>query len=95
MKNYFFLSVEIVCFAVSIIGQTNAQNKINGVVRDQNAAAIVGARVFALNVQTRMERVIVRKPDGLFAFDNLIPGDYEIRIAAKGFAAQKQSVRVS
>lgn len=41
----------IACFAILVTGQASAQNKINGVVKDQNGALIVAAQMFPLNVQ--------------------------------------------
>ena len=81
------------CLAVSINAQAAGQNKISGVVKDQNGAVIVGARVFALNTQTRIERTTISDTNGSFAFVNLTAGEYEVRVAAEGFEMRKQSVR--
>ncbi len=40
-----------------------------------------------------MERAAVTNTSGSFAFENSIPGEYEIRVAAEGFAMRRQSVQ--
>lgn len=64
-------------------------------VKDQNDAVIVGARVFLLNLQTRMEKVAVTNSGGVFTFEKVSPGNYEIRIAAEGFAQQITPVLIT
>jgi outer membrane receptor protein involved in Fe transport len=95
MKNLFLSMLAVIFLTVSITAQTSNQNKINGVVKDQNGAVVVGARVFLLNTETRIERQVTSSASGAFTFGNLTPGEYEIRIAAEGFAIQKQSVRLN
>jgi hemoglobin/transferrin/lactoferrin receptor protein len=95
MKSLFLFFLTIICLAVSAFAQSNNQNKISGVVKDQNGAVVAGARVFLLNTQTRMERLTVSNASGSFAFGNLTSGEYEVRVTAEGFATQKQSVRTN
>ncbi len=95
MKNFFLSFLAIICFTVSITAQAANQNKIGGVVKDQNGAIIVGARVFLLNTQTRIERRTVSNASGSFTFENLTAGKYEIRVAADGFAVQRQLVQTN
>lgn len=95
MKNLFLSLLAVICLTVSISAQIANQNKIGGVVKDQNGAVVVGARVFLLNTQTRIERQTVSGANGSFAFGNLTPGEYEIRIAAEGFAMQRQPVQLN
>ncbi len=89
-----FLSITIL-FIVAVNGQNPSQTRISGVVSDQNNAVIVGARVFLLNSQTRMEKFISTNSSGIFTFDKVAPGNYEIRVAAEGFATQITPVQVT
>jgi outer membrane receptor protein involved in Fe transport len=93
MKNLFLSLLMMICFAISITAQGALPKVIGGVVKDQNGAIVVGARVFLLNVQTRMEKSAVSDTSGAFIFENLTAGDYEIRVAAEGFATQRQLVQ--
>jgi outer membrane receptor protein involved in Fe transport len=93
MKNLFLTLLTIICFTVAINAQATGQNKIGGVLKDQNGAVVVGARVFLLNTQTRIEKLTVSDANGAFVFRNLTAGEYEIRVAAEGFATMRQSVQ--
>jgi outer membrane receptor protein involved in Fe transport len=79
----------------SMAAQSNNQTQVRGLVKDSANAAIVGARIFLLNVKTRTETTTVSGSDGSFAFATVVPGDYEIRVVAEGFAVQTQAVEVA
>jgi hypothetical protein len=79
----------------SLAAQNGTQTQVRGLVKDPANAAVAGARIFLLNVKTRAETTTVSGADGSFAFAAVIPGDYEIRVAAEGFAAQTQAVEVA
>lgn len=87
MKKLSILLSLIAVFSVSLFGQNPAQTKVKGVVKDPNNAVIVGAKVFLLSSQSRMERVAVTDSQGNFAFEKVTPGNYEVRVAAEGFSA--------
>ncbi len=89
-----FLSLLFV-FIVAVNGQNPSQTRISGIVSDQNNAVIVGARVFLLNSNTRMEKFTSTNSSGVFTFDRVDPGNYEIRVAADGFATQVTPVQVT
>lgn len=91
MKN--LLALLLLIFAANASAQVNA--RISGLVKDQNAAVVAGARVSLINTQTRAETTTVSNASGVFAFENLAPGEYEIKVAAAGFAVAAQTVRLS
>ncbi|MCY7346230.1 MAG: TonB-dependent receptor [Pyrinomonadaceae bacterium] len=93
MKKLIICLTLILFSAVGALAQS--QSKIVGTVKDQNDAAVVGARVFLLDTQTRMERTTTSGADGVFKFENLAAGAYQIRIAAENFAVQKRDVSLS
>jgi outer membrane receptor protein involved in Fe transport len=93
MKNLLGILLLTVFLAVSIAAQTSG--KIDGTVKDQNAAVIAGARVSLVNKQTQKELTIVTDSGGAFTFANIRPGEYEIRVSATGFAARNQTVQVT
>ncbi|MBA2494273.1 MAG: carboxypeptidase regulatory-like domain-containing protein, partial [Acidobacteria bacterium] len=95
MKNLIGFLLLIIFLIVPISGQNSSQTKVSGLIKDQNDAVVVGARVFLLNVQTRMEKVTVTDSGGTFTFDKVAPGNYEIRIAAEGFAQQITPVQIT
>lgn len=75
--------------------QNGSQTKISGSVKDQAEAAVAGARVFLLNTKTRVERFTVSGADGSFSFETVVPGDYEVRVSAEGFAVRSRAVQVA
>ncbi|MFN2393171.1 MAG: TonB-dependent receptor domain-containing protein [Pyrinomonadaceae bacterium] len=95
MKQLFVLFLLTICFTVSITAQISSQNGIGGTVKDPNNAVVAGAHVFLLNVQTGTEKATVSDASGGFKFENIIPGDYEVRVTAEGFAPRTQSFQVT
>jgi len=66
-------------------------NKLAGVVRDTMANALDGAEVAIPSLQRR----IFAGADGAFRFENLKPGEYQVRARKIGFAPQVQSIVVN
>jgi hemoglobin/transferrin/lactoferrin receptor protein len=96
MKNLFpSLLFTLLVIVSGVSAQSKSQTKISGIVKDQNASVVAGARVFLLNKQTRMEKYTVTDANGSFTFENLTPSEYEIRVVAEGFAVGNQTVNVS
>ncbi len=90
----FILSLSVVIlFVVSIAAQN--LGKFGGVVKDQNGSIIVGARVFFLNENTRMEQTTVTDVNGAFSFDKITSGSYTLRVLAKGFAPLTKTIQIS
>ena len=58
---------------------------ISGQVTDAAGAAVPGASIKVLNVQTGVERAIRTNELGLYVADILPPGEYQITAQAKGF----------
>lgn len=69
MRKFLIYTIVIVCTSISISAQKLNQSRLSGLVKDQNKAVIVGARVFLLNLQTRMEKVAVTDSGGVFTFE--------------------------
>src|SRR5260221_6997084 len=79
--------------AVSAYAQ-NATGAINGTVTDQQGAAIPNATVTAASKDTAAARKLSSGSEGGFTFDNLLPGDYQLKVEHEGFATQTQTVSV-
>jgi len=67
---------------------------LNGEVADPTGAVVKGARVAAKRKGTGVERSIETNNDGIFVFNDLVPGDYEIHASAKGFNEFVAQVRL-
>jgi len=64
---------------------TVAQGSIQGTVTDPSGAAVVGARVTITNKANGQASVTQTSSSGAYNSGGLIPGDYQVRVEAKGF----------
>jgi outer membrane receptor protein involved in Fe transport len=58
---------------------------LSGTVTDDSGAAVPSAPVSIHNVQTGVVREVPTDADGFYSAPNLLPGQYEVTVAAKGF----------
>jgi Carboxypeptidase regulatory-like domain/TonB-dependent Receptor Plug Domain len=70
-----------------------AQNRttaadLSGIVLDQTGAALEGARVTAVNVETNLERIGITGRDGGYLVPALPPGTYIVTVGLTQFATQ-------
>jgi len=70
--------------------QSNAAD-LQGVVRDESGAVIVGATVTARNPATNFSRDVITNDQGSYQITNLPPGSYEITVEASGFSKARLS----
>jgi hypothetical protein len=61
---------------------------LSGTVTDQSGAAIPNAQSSIKNASTGVTRNITSDTAGFYTAPNLLPGNYEITISARGFATQ-------
>jgi hypothetical protein len=76
-----------------VLAQTPT-GSVSGVVKDQQGAVIQNATVTVINKDTGAARSANTGSDGIYSVENLLPGDYEVKIDAQGFATQNTSVVV-
>lgn len=87
----------LLALIISLSGLILAQNAtgaIVGLVSDPNGAVIPGATVTATHKATGATRVVTTRGEGNFAIENLVPGEYELKVDAQGFTSQLQLVTV-
>ncbi len=66
----------------------NPTGSIHGMVTDQQGAVIQNATVTVTNKATGDTRKVNAGSDGIYAVENLLPGQYDVKIEAQGFATQ-------
>jgi hemoglobin/transferrin/lactoferrin receptor protein len=93
MRNLLVVLLLAIFAALSVSAQANA--RITGLVKDQNGAVIPGAQVVLVNKQTRGEIQTETNASGEFELVNIAPGAYELRVSAKGFALDSQTIQLS
>ncbi|HYE15478.1 MAG TPA: TonB-dependent receptor [Pyrinomonadaceae bacterium] len=75
-----------VLLATALTLAQTAQGTIQGVVRDQNGAVVVGATVEATNNATGDKRTATTNDEGFYTFPTLNVGTYTLSITGPGFA---------
>jgi Carboxypeptidase regulatory-like domain/TonB dependent receptor len=76
-------------------GQSAGFANINGRVVDPKGATVPDAMVTAINVDTGISRTTTTTSDGIYRFENLQPGVYDVAVDASGFAKfQAKGVRI-
>src|SRR5258708_9612178 len=58
---------------------------LSGLVTDERGGPVPGATVSIKNVGTGVVREVSTNGDGFYSAPNLLPGTYEVRVAAQGF----------
>src|SRR5262245_58995359 len=81
-----------VCAAVALA--QNATGAITGVVTDPNNEAIASATITVTNSATGAVRKLTTKGEGNYTAENLVPGEYEVRVESQGFVTQVQVLLV-
>ena len=59
---------------------------LSGKVTDPSGALIPSAQVMITNVRTGVVRTVTTDTAGFYSAPNLLPGDYDVRVTATGFA---------
>jgi hypothetical protein len=75
--------------------QGETTSAILGQVTDSSKAAIPGARVIVISVETGLERTAKTDDAGRFNFPQLKPGAYTVKVEAQGFEPQQADNVVS
>ncbi|HEV7743753.1 MAG TPA: carboxypeptidase regulatory-like domain-containing protein [Pyrinomonadaceae bacterium] len=93
-------SFQLVCFVAllsvssAVSGQALSAGTVAGVILDPNNAAVPNANVTITNSVTGYTRSVTSNTDGTFRFDNVPPNNYQLSVAATGFATAAQNVSV-
>src|SRR5262245_54641315 len=86
MSRYFAFTIAMVLlFAGGVRAQESASSGITGEVVDSSRAGVPGATITVTNLGTNAQRVTQSDPEGRFAFPNLPPANYSVRVELSGF----------
>ncbi len=86
---YSFLLAALFLIAPSGAAQVTT-GALQGVVQDQNKAAVAGATVKVTNDATGISRETTTNEEGFYRVTNLVPGDrYSIEVSVQGFSPAK------
>ena len=90
---FFLCAISLALFAGPLQGQ-NPRGALVGKVIDSTGARIAGAVITLNQPATGFKRQTVTNPDGEFEIQSLLPGYYEVRASATGFAEIAMQVDV-
>jgi len=77
-------------FSANLAAQT-VTGQISGTVTDPSGAVISGAKITLTYALTGQQRSVVTDTSGVFTFPELVPGTYNVAIAAQGFQPYSQT----
>jgi hypothetical protein len=91
MKNSSVRCVVFVCMLASSLPAQYFRSQVSGLVRDQSAAVVAGAKVVLDAPAIGLKRTATTDSSGFYAFQNLPGGRFELSVEAKGFKKFVQS----
>jgi hypothetical protein len=84
MKRYLLIAFLIISSTSVVLAQTSTAT-LQGTVKDATGATVAGATLTARNVDTDQSRTAVSGQDGVYRFENLPVGNYQLRAEQSGF----------
>src|ERR1044072_1276921 len=84
-----------VCWQAPIVAQQAVRATLSGTISDPNGAAVAGVKIIARLEAAGIKRETVSNGEGLYVLTDLVPGEYEVRVEAKGFVTKVTKVPVS
>src|SRR5262245_16788378 len=78
----------LILFSAGLALTQNATGSIHGTVMDPHNAVVPNATITVTNKATGGARKLTSASEGAYTAENLLPGEYEIRVEASGFGAQ-------
>ncbi|HEX8186240.1 MAG TPA: carboxypeptidase regulatory-like domain-containing protein, partial [Blastocatellia bacterium] len=89
----FCLLFSMPSLSIPAFGQSNYA-VLSGTVSDPQQRALPDASVQLTSVSTHAVRHAISNEQGIFQIPGLLPGDYEIKVEASGFAPYSQTLRL-
>lgn len=87
-----YIAIGASIFAGSLLAQSEVGGaNLSGTVTDPSGAAVVGAKVAAVNQATGFERATATNEAGIYNLLRLPVGAYELRVEAQGFKVVKRT----
>jgi hypothetical protein len=66
----------------------NPTGSIHGTARDPHNAVVPNATITVTYKATNAMRKLTTSSDGAYTVENLLPGEYEVKVEAEGFGTQ-------
>lgn len=85
----------VACFCAPALGQQAARATLTGLVTDPNGAAVPGVKITATLESAGIRRETMSNDEGFYVLTDLAPGEYELKVEAKGFITKVSRVPIS
>jgi Carboxypeptidase regulatory-like domain/TonB dependent receptor len=95
MKRLALMSLLVLCFTPPAFTQQVANGTLTGTIMDPAGAVVSGATITATHKATGFKRDATTNDDGLYVLSNMPPGDYELKVEAKGFTTRVSKADIS
>lgn len=82
-------TMALLAIAPYIMAQSNNAS-VDGGIHDPKGAAVAGAKVVLTSQDTKQSSTFVSDGNGLYSFQNVVPGTYQLRVTAPGFGEYVQ-----
>ena len=90
MHNRMLLLCAVVCIGFQPLVSQEVSAGITGRITDPSNSAVVGATIFAKDLERGTVWPTKTNDDGIYAFPRVPAGDYEVRVEAQGFKTYVQ-----
>jgi len=88
------LGFALLLLATPAIRSQNPRGTLRGIVQDTSGGRIPASKILLRAAESSLHRETACDAHGEFRVDDLLPGDYEVRVTASGFAQASASVKV-
>jgi len=95
MRRFALMSLLMLCSIPAAFAQQVANATLTGTIMDPAGAVVSGATITATHKATGIKRDATTNDDGLYVLSNMPPGDYELKVEAKGFATKVSKTDIS
>jgi hypothetical protein len=85
----YLLPILILNLTPNVFSQSNNAS-IDGAITDPKGAVVQGANVVLISKDTKQSSNFVSDANGLYAFRNVVPGTYQLKVTAQGFGEYVQ-----
>ncbi len=76
-----------ICFSAPASAQV-AGGTLSGTITDPSDKLVPQAQVSIINVATGITTTVTTNTDGFYIAPNLLPGEYQVTVSAKGFPSE-------
>lgn len=95
VMKYVVVCVVLILSVAMVAGAQLPTGTILGVVKDSSGAAVPGATMTAINVDTNATRTSTTEEDGSYRFDALPVGNYQVKAEKTGFGTVQNTLTLT